>query len=169
MTDDICGYEDTSTGDPCKRTAGWGRDVDEGYCKDHAEGESGPPAHRPTKLTKKREENIAQMIEDGHSMSAAARSNGITVQTFFNWMDRGADEEETICADFFERITRARGHGEKKYVDALVEIARENDDTATLMTMLKSRYPDEWGDANRGEQTAGVNVHLEAEDTIEVD
>lgn len=109
------------------------------------------------------------MIEEGHSISAAARSNGITVQTFFNWMERGADQEEGIFADFFDRITRARGVGESKYVDAILEIAKDNDDTATLMTLLKSRYPDAWSDAQRGEQTGGVNVFLEADDTTEID
>jgi transposase-like protein len=95
------------------------------------------------------------MIEDGHSIGAAARSNGITVQTFFNWMERGQEADSGPFMEFFDRITRARGVGEKQYVEAIVEIARETEDTATLMSLLKSRYPDAWADVDRGEQTSG--------------
>jgi transposase-like protein len=98
------------------------------------------------------------MLKSGHSIGAAARSNGITVQTFFNWMERGKDADDGAFAKFFDRITRARGVGESRYVDAIVEIAKENDDTATLMSLLKSRYPDAWGDVERSGQTGGVEV-----------
>lgn len=37
--DGICGYYDPETMDsPCSRDAGWGRDADDGPCKDHVDG-----------------------------------------------------------------------------------------------------------------------------------
>lgn len=143
-TDDICGAE-CSDGTPCQNAAG--------SCPWH--GDRSPDTGRPSKLTEGRQENIAVMIEDGHSIGAAARSNGITVKTFFNWMERGQQADSGPFAEFFHRITRARGVGEKQYVDAIVEIARETEDTATLMSLLKSRYPEAWSDVDRGEQTSG--------------
>jgi len=158
MTDDICGAE-CADGSQCQRPPGWGTDSDIGPCIDHDETAAGG-AHRPTKLNDERQEEIARMIEEGHSIGAAARSNGITVQTFFNWMERGEEADAGPFADFFDRITRARGTGEARYLDAIVEIAKETDDTATLMSLLKSRYPDSWGDVDRGEQSGGVEVVL---------
>jgi len=166
MSDDICGVT-CGDGTPCQNPAG-----ENGFCwlpSHNPDIDEDDGRGRPEKLTHERQENIASMIEDGHSISAAARSNNITVQTFFNWMERGTNQDEGIYGDFFERITRARGQGEKQYLDAIKDIAEANDDTATLMTLLKSRYPDAWGDAKRGEQTGGVNVFLEAEDTTEID
>lgn len=154
--DDICGAE-CDDGSKCQRDPGWGTESDIGPCVDHDESETGT-AHRPTKLTDERQASIAEMIEEGHSIAAAARSNDITSQTFFNWMERGEQADAGPFADFFDRITRARGTGEARYVDAIVEIAKENDDTATLMSLLKSRYPDSWGDVERGEQAGGVEV-----------
>jgi hypothetical protein len=154
---DICGAECTD-GTPCQNPAG--------SCPvpSHSDPDAENPHGRPSKLTKQRQENIAAMIEDGHSIGAAARSTGITVQTFFNWMERGEQQDEGVYGDFFDRITRARGVGESRYLDAIVDIAKETNDTATLMTLLKSRYPNSWGDAERADQDAGgVQVVLPAE------
>jgi transposase-like protein len=161
MTDDnICGAE-CLDGSKCQHPAG--------SCPvaSHSESDAENQQGRPSKLTEGRQENIAVMLEDGHSIGAAARSNGITVKTFFNWMEKGEQQDDGPYAQFFHRITRARGVGEKRYVDTIAEIAKETEDTATLMTLLKSRYPDAWGDAERGEQTGGVEVVIPEGATIE--
>jgi len=160
MSDDICGAE-CLDGTQCQHPAG--------SCPiaSHSDADAENNQGQPSKLTEGRQENIAVMLEDGHSIGAAARSNGITVQTFFNWMEKGEQHDDGPYAQFFDRITRARGNGERKYVDTIAEIARETNDTATLMTLLKSRYPDAWGDVERGEQTGGVEVVLPEEATIE--
>lgn len=166
MTDDeICGVS-TINDTPCENPAG-----DNGFCwiPSHNPGDDNENPGRPTKLTKEREENIASMIEEGHSLTAAARSNGIHKETLLNWMQRGEEQDEGIYADFFDRLTRARGEGESRYVAALIEIAKQNDDTATLMSMLKQRYPESWGEVDRGEQTTGVVVKTEAGETTEID
>ena len=166
MTDDICGSTDTATGDPCKRPAGWGTDHDEGHCRTHwvddddeADQESRGPG-RPTKLTKQRQENIAQMLESGQSVQAACRCNEIGVSTFYEWLDRGDDQEEGIFAEFSERVARARGAGEAKLVDELIETCREKGDTRTMLSIIRSRYPESWGDAEETDDGGSVNIHL---------
>jgi len=149
--DDICGAECTD-GSKCQHPAG-GCPV-----ASHSDPDAENNQGRPSKLTEGRTENIAVMLEDGHSIGAAARSNGITVQTFFNWMERGEQADTGPYKEFFDRITRARGVGEQRYVETIAEIARETNDTATLMSLLKSRYPDAWGDVERSDQTGGVEV-----------
>lgn len=163
MTDDkdLCGSTDTSTGNPCSRPAGWGRDADTGYCiTHHDDTETSRPANRPTKLTMQRQENIASMLEQGQSVAAACRCNGIGTTTFYEWLDRGDDQEEGIFADFAERVARARGTGEAELVDELIEQCRERGDTRTMLSIIKSRYPESWGDADAGEEGGTVNIHL---------
>ncbi len=168
MTDDDtdrCGH-DTEAGHPCKRPAGWGTDRDHGFCtthtRDESESERGTtrPANRPTKLTMQRQENIAAMLERGHSVAAACRCNGIGTSTFYQWLDRGDDQEEGIFADFADRVAHARGVGEADLVDELVETCREKGDTRTMLSIIKSRYPESWGDAEAADEGGTVNIHL---------
>ena len=162
MSDDICGHP-TEGGEPCQNPA---TDGDSCWIKSH--GGHAEPGRDP-KLTKERQENIASAIEQGASISEAARKNGIHRETFGNWMKRGSEQEEGIYADFFDRLTRARGEGEASYRQALMRIAIESDDTATLMAMLKQRYPESWGEVDRGEQQGGVVVNVGEPDEYNVD
>lgn len=159
MTDDeICGdYGGTTdAGEPCQRDAGWGRDADTGECSDHV------TMGRPPKLTYENQEEIAAVIEQGGSISEAARKVGVHRETIGNWAEQGQQQDEGIFADFFDRLTHAKGHGEGTYRQALMQIAIETNDTATLMAMLKQRYPDEWGDVKRADQT-GATIDLDEE------
>jgi hypothetical protein len=156
MGDDICGHE-TADGTPCQHPPSEGDS-----CWIPAHGGSADDHGRDPKLTKERQEAIAAAIEDGSSIAEAARKNGIHRETFYRWMSNGEDQDEGIYADFYDRLTRARGEGEAKYRNALIDIAVETGDTATLMAMLKQRYPDEWGDVDRGEQADGA-VAVESE------
>lgn len=156
MGDDICGHP-TADGTPCENPASEGDS-----CWIPAHGGSAENHGRDPKLTKERQESIAAAIESGSSISEAARRNGIHRETFTNWMNRGEEQDEGIYADFFDRLTRARGEGEARYRKALIAIAEENGDTATLMAMLKQRYPEAWQDVDRGEQ-AGTTVEVSSD------
>ena len=123
-----------------------------------------PETGRPTKLTMERQEGMAQMIERGDSIRAAARSHGLHHETVLNWIQRGEEayknDEDNIYRDFFDRLTRARGEGENTYKNAIMQIAIETEDARLLMSMLKQRYPDSWGDAETGVEadTTVINV-----------
>lgn len=162
---DTCGYEDTTTGHPCQHPAG-----DNGRCwrPSHNPDDDRPnPDGRPSKLSYERQEKIAGAIENGKSIAVASRTAGITPQTFFNWMARGEDEAEGPYAEFFDRLTRALGYGQDFWERLLIDAAE--DDPATIMSVLKTRFKETWGDVDRGEQTGGVTVTLGSEDTYEVD
>lgn len=155
VTDDICGYEDTTTGQPCRHPAG--------SCPvpSHrgAVPNGGNPQGRPTKLNLQRQEDIAQAVERGKSFTSACRKAGITPQTGIRWMQVGEDEDEGPYREFFERLTRAKGIGQDLWEQRLHEVT---EDPATIMAILKTQYPDtEWGDANRGEQAGdGAVINL---------
>jgi len=151
---DVCGHP-TAEDEPCQLPAAY----DDGKCHHHTQIPEGPEdVGRPTKLTKDRQERIAQAIEQGASWNEATRKNGVHPETARTWLKKGDDQEEGVYAEFHGRLTRAKGEGEASYRTALMQIAIENDDTATLMTMLKQRYPDEWGDVDRGDQAGDQTV-----------
>lgn len=166
MTDDICGVT-TTQDQPCQNPAG-----ENGFCwiSSHNPGTDEENPHgRDPKLTQERQEKIASAIEAGKSVVSAARMAGIHPATIYSWLEKGEDQDEGIYGDFHDRFVRARGQGEDTYVEALIDIARDQDDTATLMSMLKQRYPESWGDVDRGEQSGQVVVNTEAPETTEID
>ena len=149
-SDEICGAP-TTKGHPCQNPAE--------SCPWHNTDD--PPENgRDTKLTKEREEQIAQAIERGKSMNSAARMAGITPQTVYNWLDRGEDETETVYASFFERITRAKGYGEDKYFNVIWEMAKDEGDHRFLASLMKQRYPDSWGETETGVEADTVNIEV---------
>lgn len=156
--DDICGHPTDHDGEPCRNPATEGN-----TCWIDTHGGSASVG-RNTKLDKAMQENIATMLEDGHSIQAACRCNGIAPSTFYDWLDRGEKQDEGIFSEFSERIASARGAGERKLVDELLDMARSKGDTRTMLSVLKSRYPESWGDADPAENGGTVNIHLSPED-----
>jgi transposase-like protein len=165
MTDDtdICGHP-TADGAPCQNPPSEG---DHCWLGGHG-GDVTPGRDRepPSKAT---QEQIASVIEDGGSLREASRKSGVHREQIGRWMEYGADEDAGPFQEFRDRLIRARGEGEGQYRKALIDIAHENDDTATLMAMLKQRYPESWGDVDRGEQASGVTVNVGDPDEHEID
>lgn len=165
MSDNECGHI-KNDGEPCTFDAKY----PDGKCGHHTNHEDGTKQGRrreaPSKST---EENIASVIESGGSIREACRRAGVHQEQFYRWMQYGEEEEAGPFADFRERLVRARGEGEAKYRDTLMMLAEETGDTATLMAMLKQRYPDSWGEVDRGEQQGGVVVNVNEVDEYEVD
>lgn len=159
MTDDeVCG-EEKNNGEPCTFDPKY-RD---GKCGHHTEcdepiddGHDGPG--RPTKLSKDRQERIATAIEEGVPLVAACRLNDITHETHSNWMERGEEQEEGIYAEYFGRLTRALGHDQREKTQALWETAKQSKDTGTMLTILKQRYPETWGETDIGEASGTIEV-----------
>jgi len=106
MSSDTCNAT-TADGTPCKNSAC----RSDGRCWIHTQTDESADIGRDSKLTKQRQEAIAAMIENGHSVTAAARNNGVTKQTVMNWLGKGENQDSGIYADFFDRYTRARGEG----------------------------------------------------------
>lgn len=171
MTDETCGHP-TADDTPCQHPVTDDGDPDRCWIDAHNEAdvEAGQPGRQfpdPEKLDLQRQEDIAQTVEQGKSISAAARMSGITPSTAIRWMQLGRDQEEGPYREFFERLTRALGFGQNKWEDLLLEAAK--DDPSTIMAVLKTQFPNEWGDVDRGEQAGGVVVNLGEEEEYEVD
>lgn len=160
---DICGYP-TANGGPCQNPATEGDS-----CWIDAHGGSTSVGRKREPPSKATQEQIASVIESGGSIQEACRRAGTHREQFYRWMQYGDEEDAGPFQEFRDRLVRARGEGEGEYREALLEIARENDDTATLMAMLKQRYPESWGDVKRGEQAGGVVVNVGDPEEHEID
>lgn len=168
MTDDaLCGHE-TDAGEPCQNPAG-----ENGRCwiSTHNGGDGEYPAGRPTKLDEDLIDEVTRHVAEGKSVVSSARMAGVHPATVYSWLEKGedGDPDEDIYAAFHDRSVRARGHGEDAYVDDIMEIAKDEGDLATLMSMLKQRYPESWGDVDRGEQAGGVVINLDEPDEFDID
>lgn len=165
--DEECG-ELKNNGDPCT----YGAKYPDGKCGHHTDHDTGASNDegRPSKLSYERQEKIAADLEAGKSLNSAARKVGITPQTVYNWIDRGESEyeegnRENEYAQFFERITQARGYGEEHYFQTVWEIAKEEGDHRFLASLMKQRYPDSWGETETGVESADITV---TSDVVEV-
>jgi len=151
VTDDTCGYE-TADGTPCEHPAC----RDDGRCWIHTDTDGRVEVGRDSKLTKEREEKIAQAIENGKSITSAARMAGVSRNAVYSWLQKGDDQEEGVYADFHDRITRAKGHGEDFYFSLALELAKENEDS------------DEFGEEARRLLQYEEHLHRTAEITQEL-
>jgi hypothetical protein len=133
---------ETNDGNKC----GFSAKYPDGRCGHHTE-HTQAYEDRDSKLTKQRQEDIAQAIERGKSLNAAARMAGVTPQTVYNWLDKGEDEDEGIYKECFERIACAKGHGEDFYFELALDLARENGDHRFIASLMKQRYPESWGES----------------------
>lgn len=117
MTDDICGYEDTTTGQPCQHPAG--------SCPVPSHSDTAPdggnPQGRPSKFTEDRAHNAIDSARKGLSKAGCSRAAGVGKATLERWLD-GRDE-------FRNAFRRARNEGEV----ALIEDGLHDPDTDGAM------------------------------------
>jgi transposase-like protein len=165
-TDDTerCGHP-TADGSPCQHPA---TDGDSCWLAEHG-GDAAPSGRDREPPSKQTQELIANVIEQGASIAEACRRAGVHRETFYRWMQFGEEEEAGPFQEFRDRLVRARGEGEAQYRKTLLELAEASEDTATLMAMLKQRYPESWGDVDRGEQSGGVTVNVGSPEDHEID
>ena len=163
---DTCGHP-TQGGDgpPCQNPATEGT-----HCWLDAHGGDTTPG-RPSEPAVGKEvmDAITSRIAEGKSDTEAFRQANLHPSTKGNWLGK-IDDPEDVPADpdfdtdpygyFFRRYTHARGLGESWYVENIMDMAMETSDISTLMSMLKQRYPESWGDVDRGEQASGSQINL---------
>jgi len=160
MTDDNCGCEDTTTGEPCQRAAGWGRDVDEGYCIDHADGAGGTGRKSELEKNPSITELVAGELTNGATVPEACAEAGIGTTAYHDWRRKGeADEADGVFAEFAEETTRARRIGAKQDRERLKDLIAENGDTRTWYKLHHDQYGDTY-DEEGGDGDAAEGIPL---------
>jgi len=152
---DICG-ETKNNGEKCTYSPKYS----DGKCGHHTEEKGPEDRGRPTKLTKQREEQIASAIENGRSMTSAARMAGVSRNAVYSWIEKGEDQDEGVYAEFHDRLRRAQGNGVDFYFSLALEMAREEGDHRFIASLMKQRYPDSWGDTETGVDADTVKLEV---------
>ncbi len=115
---------------------------------------TGKPEGRPTKYDKKHNEDVEKLIGIGLREEDIAYYLGVNVKTIYNWKSR--DKE------FLQAIERGREKGKRKVVSALFQKINEGNLTAIIF-WLCNRYPQEWSNVNRIEQTSKIDINAKVE------
>lgn len=109
MSKELCGYEDTTSGEPCQLTAS----QDDGLCHHHTQTDARADGGRKSKFTEDRVSNILDAAEAGTTIEGCARAAGIHHSTLYQWLD---EKEE-----FSEAFQRARSKGERELLDKVAD------------------------------------------------
>lgn len=101
---------------------------------------------RPSKLTPELQAEICEHLEAGNYLETAAAAVGVHKSTVYDWMDKGADEEEGPHADFLAAVDLARALAE---IHDVAQVRARVDNWQAHMTLLERRSPDRWGRKQR--------------------
>lgn len=108
-------------------------------------------AGRPTALTESTALAIEEGIKAGAFIETAVVAAGVTKQTFYNWMSRGAADHAakkvTPYADFYWRMTRTLANVE---IELCNKLQTEKGPAWTKFAwMLERRFRDRWANTPR--------------------
>lgn len=115
-----------------------------------------PPRNRggrPCLLTPQLQDAICKAIAIGALYKSAAQANGISYETFCDWMSRGRGEGSRRKAPMFVQFVRAveQAQGQARVLTE-GKLRTENP-----LQYLARRWPEDWGSSGDGEG-ASINV-----------
>lgn len=121
-----------------------------------------------SKLTEELCEAICQDLREGNTQQYAAQHNGITKQTYYNWLKRG-EESKTQSGkyfDFFDAVKKAQEEGKKTLIQGIQEHGKKN--WQALAWLLERMYPNEFGRTQRVDMKADVKSKVEGTMTTKI-
>ena len=120
---------------------------------------------RSSKLTEEREKLILEEIRAGSYLPIVCQLAGISIDTYYNWMNRGKKELERVAQSPGRRVRRS----ERKYVnfylnvleaeafseDELIKLWRRAapKDWRAAAEFLARRYPERWSPTRKVQLT----------------
>lgn len=122
---------------------------------------------RPTKLTPETQETILNAIRAGNYIETAAALAGISKETFYKWLRRGARAKTGKHRDFVDAVEKAQAEAEALDLQIIRQASKKHWQAAAWR--LERRSPERWG-RQRLEITGADGGPLEMETglTIEV-
>lgn len=135
--------------------------------------EGGRGLARPTKLTKKIQEDICRAVRAGNYIETAAAYAGLNKTTLYDWMKRGAREKERVAknprakirkseapyVEFSNAIQKALADSEVRDVMIIGKAAEENWQAAAWR--LERKFKDRWGRNDYSRETEKINAIIE--------
>lgn len=98
---------------------------------------------RPTKLTPQLQAKICDAIRVGCYIETAAAYCGISKDTFYNWLRKGARANSGIYKDFSDAVEKAIAEAEFRDVMIIANAAAT--DWKAAAWKLERKHPDRWG------------------------
>ena len=87
-----------------------------------------------SKLNRKLIAIIAEKVANGSPLSTAARTSGISYDSYVNWKKRGEADEKGIYRDFYDAITEAEARGLENLIGVVVDQATNGTTTTEEVT-----------------------------------
>lgn len=100
-------------------------------------------AGRPTKLTPELQKKIIDAIRAGNYMETAAAYAGISKDTFFRWLRKGARAKSGIYKEFHDAVEKALAEAEVR--DVMIIANAATSDWKAAAWRLERKFPDRWG------------------------
>jgi hypothetical protein len=100
-------------------------------------------AGRPTKLTPEVQKKIVDAIRAGNYMETAAAYAGISKDTFYRWLRRGARARNGIYKNFHDAVEKALAESEVRDVMIIANAAAT--DWKAAAWRLERKFPERWG------------------------
>lgn len=116
---------------------------------------------RPTKLTPKLQERVVGFVRAGAYVETAAAAAGISKETLYSWLRRGAAGEAPFAA-FAEAVEEAQALAEMRDL-ALIGKAAETEWTAAAWR-LERKFPDRYGRRTKHEVSGPEGGPIEVAD-----
>ena len=164
MSDEICGYENTTSGEPCK----W-NEAEKGPCPWHSDERDGETNTRKTLLEEQPEikDIIVGELQAGATVPEACAEAGVRKAVYYKWRKRGQEENAAdIFVDFVDETTHARRIASKEDRRNLKRACIENDDTRTWYKLHHDQYGDTYGKEEQEERETGDSIRLGVPDEL---
>lgn len=97
---------------------------------------------RPTKLADAVAQKIITFVRAGNYPETAAKASGISLQTFYNWKERGEEERKGPYRTFFEQLEEAEAWAETM---AIAEVREGKPGWQGRAWWLERKYFGRWG------------------------
>ena len=94
------------------------------------------PAGRPSELKPESQRKICLALAAGNVREHAARSAGISKQTFYSWMAKGRKTRKGKYREFLDAVTLAEARVACNYVAIVQKAANERTETTVKKTEL---------------------------------
>lgn len=98
---------------------------------------------RPEKLTEQLQRDLCAVIRAGAYVETAVQFLGITKETFYAWLKKGAKSKGGKYKHFSDSIKKAMA--ESEVADLLKLDKLSQDDAKIIMWRLERKFPSRWG------------------------
>lgn len=121
---------------------------------------------RPTKLTPELSREICDYVRMGNYVETAAAIAGISKDSIYRWLKKGANAKSGIFREFSDAVKKAQAEAEARDVGLIGRAAKDQWQAAAWR--LERKFPDRWGRKDRVEHTGrdGQPIQIEARNRV---